>query len=54
MKVYVTMGNDYPHSVHKTEEGAEKEIKKKKAERGRSSYPPPLVYWRVYDFDLEE
>lgn len=54
MRVWVVMGNDFPHSAHKTEEGAQGEIEKKKAERGHSSYPPPRIYWRAYEFDLKE
>ncbi len=58
MKVWVIMGNDYPHKVFADKEKAEEYLEKKEAvekeiasrplhsrERGR-------IYWRLYDFEV--
>jgi hypothetical protein len=56
MKVFVIMGNDYPVAVFKDETAAEMFCEKKKAERERLTRDgfEPRIYWRYYEFNLNE
>ena len=64
MKVWVVMGNDYPDSVHASEEAAELYIAKLKvlaAEEAQHLYPDirsrtahvMRIYWRHYEFKVK-
>lgn len=59
-KVYVVMGNDYPDSVHASQEGAENFIKTKKDDEtayreglSRQHIHRPGIYWRWYEFEVQ-
>jgi hypothetical protein len=52
MKVYVVMGNDYPDCVFSTEKKAEAYCDKRRAEK--SGVHQPRVYWRAYEFIVDE
>lgn len=57
MRVWIVMGNDYPHSVHDTEAGADAEIRKMEGEAARSDAQMGgrgRIYWRHYDYMLQE
>jgi len=64
MKVWVVMGNDYPESVHASEEAAELHIAKLKAiaeeeatrlhadERHQRQHAS-RIFWRAYEFEVQ-
>lgn len=57
MKVYVVMGNDFPDSVFRYEEAAERHVAERKKEDNRGSETGssfPRVHWRTYEFELME
>ena len=55
MKVYVIMGNDYPDAVFRRKDEAEAYVeKKKKEDEIQQRQGHGRIYWRVYDFDLQE
>lgn len=54
MKVWVVMGNDFPNAVFSSEAAADEYCARKKAE-------PPVhhgnfrrIYWRTYEFELQQ
>jgi hypothetical protein len=55
MKVYVIMGNDYPDAVFRRKDEAEAYVTlKKKEDEDNQRQGHGKIYWRVYDFDLQE
>jgi hypothetical protein len=55
MKVYVIMGNDYPDAVFRRKDEAEAYVElKKKQDEEQQRQGHGRIYWRVYDFDLQE
>lgn len=59
MKVYVIMGNDYPHSVYQSEADADDFVKvAETAEKEMEKRPVPQrerrrIHWRSYEFELK-
>jgi len=52
--VYVVMGNDYPGGVFSSKELADSFINNKKAECANKRYPLPRIYWRAYEYILDD
>lgn len=54
-RVFVVMGNDYPHSVYATEEAAERFIAAaRKARDKETGVSGSRIYWRAYEFPVLE
>lgn len=58
MIVYVVMGNDYPHSVYKTEAAAYKFVAEANAQEKTGEQTRSLgrmrIFWRAFSFSLKE
>lgn len=56
MKVYVVMGNDYPHCVFSSETVAEAYCNAKTAKEKEMSDKQirSRIYWRHYEFEVRE
>lgn len=54
MKVYVIMGNDYPDAVFSDKVVASAYCEKRKKEPANNTYDTPRIYWRSYEFALDE
>jgi hypothetical protein len=53
-KMFVIMGNDYPAGICSTEAEAEKYIETKKSDTKDQAFHAPRIYWRHYDFWLDQ
>lgn len=53
-RVFVVMGNDYPHSVYGDQEAADTYCAERMAAQkvGKPTWETPQIHYRVYPFDV--
>ncbi len=52
MKIWVIMGNDFPCGVAGSEEKGQAIIEELR-EKDNQHYPPSIIYYRLYEYEVQ-